>query len=125
MPGLTFDAGGLIAFERGDRHVDLLLAAIGAAGGSVTIPATALAQVVRDPRRQARLARLARHPMTAVASLEREAAIDVGRLLAASRTADITDAHVVLCARRAGQRVVTSDPDNLRALDQHLQVIAV
>lgn len=34
----------------------------------------------------------------------------VGLLLAATRTTDIVDAHVVVCARRAGQPVVTSDP---------------
>jgi hypothetical protein len=43
----------------------------------------------------------------------------VGRLLAASGTADIVDAHVVVCARRAGQRIVTSDPEDLRVLDRH------
>jgi hypothetical protein len=125
MPGLTFDAGGLIAFERGDRRLDILLGTIRAAGESVTIPATALAQVVRNPRRQARLARLARHPMTAVAPLDHADAIGVGRMLAASRTADVADAHVVLCARRAGQRVATSDPNHLTALDPGIELITV
>lgn len=34
----------------------------------------------------------------------------VGVLLAASRTADIADAHVVICARRHGEPIVTSAP---------------
>jgi hypothetical protein len=38
-------------------------------------------------------------------------------LLASSGTGDIVDAHVVVCARRAGQAVITSDPDDLRRLD--------
>jgi hypothetical protein len=125
MPGLTFDAGGLIAFERADRRLDVLLRSIRMAGESVTIPATVLAQVIRDPRRQARLARLARHPMTTVAPLDNADAVGVGRLLAASRTADIADAHVVLCARRSGQRVVTTDPEDLAALDPDAELIAI
>jgi hypothetical protein len=52
-------------------------------------------------------------------------ATNVGRLLAASGTSDITDAHVVICARRSGQRVVTSDPGDLRALDPAVQPIAL
>jgi hypothetical protein len=44
-------------------------------------------------------------------------------LLAASGTADVVDAHVVVCARRAGQRVATSDPDDLRRLDPSLDVV--
>lgn len=58
-----------------------------------------------------RLARLARQPTTDVMALGRVEATDVGRLLAANGTSDITGAHVVLCARRSDQPVVTSDPD--------------
>jgi hypothetical protein len=35
------------------------------------------------------------------------------------------DAHVVLCARRAGQAVVTSDPDDLRHLDPSLTLVTL
>jgi hypothetical protein len=52
------------------------------------------------------LARLIRHPTTDVVALDRVDAASVGRLLAASGTSDIADAHVVICARRKGQRVV-------------------
>jgi hypothetical protein len=52
-------------------------------------------------------------------------ATSVGRLLNASSTDDIVDAHVVVCARRAGQQVVTSDPDDVRRLDPQLTVVAV
>ncbi|HEX7267862.1 MAG TPA: hypothetical protein VF256_10610, partial [Streptosporangiaceae bacterium] len=60
-----------------------------------------------------------------VIALDRVDATNVGRLLAASGTSDITDAHVVICARRSGQRVVTSDPGDLRALDPAVQLIAL
>jgi hypothetical protein len=37
----------------------------------------------------------------------------VGLLLARTAIADIVDAHVVICARRAGQAVVTGDAGDL------------
>ncbi|MCA1694580.1 MAG: PIN domain nuclease [Actinobacteria bacterium] len=117
MPGLTLDAGALIAVDRQDRRVLVLLARARETAAPVTVPATALAQAVRAPARQARLARLVRQPTTDVVALDRVDATSVGRLLAASGTADIVDAHVVICARRARQRVATSDPDDLRRLD--------
>lgn len=58
-------------------------------------------------------------------ALDRTDATSVGRLLAASGTADIVDAHVVVCARRTGQAVATADPDDLRALDPSLTLVAL
>ena len=123
--GITLDAGGLIALDRADRRVIVLLARAAERRGMVTVPATALAQAIRRPERQVRLARLIRQPTTDVVALDRVDATHVGRLLAASGTADIADAHVVVCARRAGQQVVTSDPDDLRRLDPDIRVVAV
>jgi len=125
MPGVTLDAGGLIALDRDDRRVVVLLARAHETGARVTVPASALAQAIRRPERQARLARLIRHPGTDVIDLDRVDATHVGRLLAASGTSDITDAHVVICARRADQPVVTSDPGDLRQLDPALRLIAL
>ena len=125
MPGLTLDAGALIAVDRQDRRILVLLARARETGAVVTVPATALAQAVRTPARQARLARLVRQPTTDVVALDRVDATNVGRLLAASGTADIVDAHVVICARRAQQRVATSDPDDLRRLDPSLPLLSL
>lgn len=125
MPGVTLDAEGLIALDRSDRRMLALLARASETSARVTIPATALAQAIRRPERQARLARLIRQPTSDVVGLDRVDATSVGRLLAASGTSDIADAHVVICARRAGQRVVTSDPDDLRKLDPTLALIVV
>jgi predicted nucleic acid-binding protein len=125
MAGITFDAGGLIALDRNDRRVLVLVARAAETGARITIPATALAQVTHHPQRQARLARLVRQPTTDVVPLDRVDATNVGRLLSASATADITDAHVVICARRAGQQVVTSDPDDLTNLDPHVGLVVV
>ena len=123
--GVTFDAGGLIALDRDDRRVIVLLARAAEANGRITVPATALAQAIRRPERQARLVRLIRQPTTDVVALDRVDATHVGRLLASSGTADISDAHVVVCARRSGQRVLTSEPDDLRRLDPGLRVVTI
>jgi hypothetical protein len=125
MPGVTLDAGGLIALDRDDRRVVVLLARARETGAQVTVPAPALAQAIRRPERQVRLSRLIRQPGTDVIALDRVDATHVGRLLAASGTSDIVDAHVVICARRAGQPVVTSDPSDLRQLDPALRLIAL
>jgi predicted nucleic acid-binding protein len=125
MTGITLDAGGLVALDRDDRRVLVLLARAKETGARVTVPATALAQAIRQPQRQARLARLVRQPTTDVVPLDRVDATNVGRLLSASATADIVDAHVVICARRAGQQVVTSDPDDIRRLDPRVGLVIV
>jgi len=125
MAGVTMDAGGLIAVDRNDRRVVALLARAREVGARVTIPATALAQASRQPERQVRLARLIRQPTTDVVPLDRVDATNVGRLLAASATSDVIDAHVVVCARRTHQRVVTSDPGDLRFLDPAITVVIV
>ena len=67
--GVTLDAGALIALDRDDRRVVALLARAQETSAHVTIPATALAQAVRNPARQARLARLVRQPATHVVAL--------------------------------------------------------
>ena len=102
-----------------------MLALIRQWSGTVTVPATALAQAVRDPVRQVRLIRLVRQTTTRIVDLDRANAIAVGRILARTRTADIADAHVALTARRVGQAVVTSDPADLRRLDSGLRIVEI
>jgi hypothetical protein len=94
-------------------------------GMRVTVPATALAQAMRSPARQVRLSRLIRQASTDVVALDSRDATATGLLLAATRTSDIVDAHVVICARRVGQVVVSSDADDLKRLDPRLQVVRV
>jgi predicted nucleic acid-binding protein len=125
MPGVTLDAGALIALDRNDRRVVALVARAAQTRARLTIPAPALAQALRRPEQQTRLSRLVRQPSTDVVALDRVDATNVGRLLAASGTTDIADAHVVICARRNGERVLTTDPDDLRRLDPALEVVAI
>jgi|SRR5580658_1804800 hypothetical protein len=125
MAGLTFDAGGLVALDRNDRRIVVLLARAAQVSAPITVPASALAQAIRRPERQVRLVRLVRQPTTTVVPLDRVDSTSVGRLLAASGTADIVDAHVVICGRRSNQRVVTSDPGDLRSLDPEIQLVEI
>ena len=117
MSGVTLDAGALIALDRNDRRVLVLLARARELGARVTVPATALARAIRRPATQVRLARLIRQPTTDLRTLDAVDATSVGILLGASRTKDIADAHVVICAKRAKQAIVTSDPEDLLRLD--------
>jgi transcription antitermination factor NusA-like protein len=124
-PGATLDAGGLIALDRNDRRAIVLVARAAETGARITVPATALAQAIRRPERQVRLARLLRQPTTDIVGLDRVDATSVGRLLAASGTSDVVDAHVVICALRSRQSIVTSDPDDLTRLDPAAQLIVL
>jgi hypothetical protein len=125
MNGITFDAGGLIALDRNNRQVIVLLARAAELGIRVVVPATALAQVIRNPARQTRLSRLIRQTDTDLVPLNGPDATAVGLLLAETATADIVDAHVVICARRTGQVVVTSDPGDIGRVDPELRLVAV
>jgi hypothetical protein len=125
VSGITFDAGGLIALDRNDRRVLTLVARATERGMRITIPATALAQAIRSPARQVRLSRLIRQAGTDLIALDGPDATAVGLLLARTATADIVDAHVVVCAQRAGQAVVTSDAGDLRRIAPGLQLVAV
>jgi hypothetical protein len=125
LSGITLDAGGLIALDRNDRRVISLLARAAERNMRVTIPATALAQAIRNPAKQVRLSRLIRQTSTDVIDLNRSDATAVGLLLARTGTADIVDAHVVVCAKRAGQAVVTGDVDDLRRIAPELRLVAV
>ena len=125
MNGITLDAGGLIALDRNDRRVLVLIARTMESGMRVTVPATALAQAIRNPGEQARLSRLIRQTGTDLVALDARDATAVGLLLARTGTSDIVDAHVAVCAQRAGQAVVTSDPDVLKRIGPELSLVEI
>jgi hypothetical protein len=123
--GITFDAGGLIALERNNRRVFSILSTAVEDGDRIIVPATALAQVIRNTARQVRLWRMIQFDKTEVVALDGSHAQAVGALLAVTGTSDIADAHVVICAQREGYAVITSDPLDLKRLDPKLRAIAV
>ena len=125
LNGIVFDAGGLIALERNDRRVFSILKTALEDGDRILVPATALAQVIRNPARQVRLWRMIQFAKTEVVPLDGSNAQAVGALLAQTAMADITDAHVVICAQLAGYAIITSDPLDLKRLNPRLRLIAV
>ena len=102
-----------------------LLGRVTETGQRITIPATALAQAMRNPTKQARLSRLIRQASTDLIPLDGPDATAVGLLLARTATADIVDAHVVVCAQRARQPVVTSEAGELRRIAPGLRLVSV
>jgi predicted nucleic acid-binding protein len=123
--GVTLDAGALIGLERADRRVIAILARAAATDATITIPASVVAQVIRDPVRQSRVSKLIRQRNVHLPALDARTAIGVGRLLAASRTSDVVDAHVVICAREADGSIVTSDPKDLARLDPTARLVVL
>jgi predicted nucleic acid-binding protein len=123
--GIVFDAGGLIALERNDRRVFSILDTALEDGDRIIVPATALAQVIRNPARQVRLWRMIQFDKTEVIPLDGSQAQAVGALLARTSTSDIADAHVVICAQMAGYAIITSDPLDLKRLDPALRLIRI
>lgn len=125
VTGLTLDAGALIAVERNVRQVIALLKRARAHGLSMAIPAGVLGQVWRDGRKQVRLARLLATEELEIEALDDLRARTAGQLCGVTRTDDVIDASVVLCARARGHRIVTSDPDDLARLAPDLELIVV
>jgi hypothetical protein len=126
LRGFTLDTGALIALERGEERIDALLArTLAMPDTAIHIPAGVLAQAFRGGSRQARLARLLKHPQTNVVPLDAILAQVVGILLGARGADDVVDASVVVCARRYRQPVVTGDPQDLRRLDSRLALEVV
>ena len=123
MSGLTLDAGALIAVERNDRKVVALLARALEVRYSLAVPAGVVAQVWRDGRRQVRLARLLASEQIEIEPLDDQRAREAGQLCGVMGVADVIDASVVLCARRRGHRIVSSDPADIRRLDPTVPVI--
>lgn len=115
MAALVFDSGALIALERGDRGIAVLLATAVKDGADAVTSTACVAQVWRNPARQARLARALAGFVER--DLDKARARDCGVLLARSSTSDIADASVSLLVED-GDTILTSDPHDIgRLLD--------
>jgi predicted nucleic acid-binding protein len=111
--GVTYDAGALIAAERGSRsmwwlHRDLLKR-----GTKPTLPTVVLGQAWRGGP-QARLSRLVHGCL--IEPFTEQQARAAGAALAASDSSDLIDAAVVTTALARNDMIVTSDPDDLRRI---------
>jgi hypothetical protein len=110
--GLTLDCGALIAHEKGDRRLQILMDEAVGRGATITLPSAVLAQAWRG--NAPRIARLLR--ACVVEPLDGERARQVGMLLAESHTSDVIDAVVVESAFRRLDSIVTSDPGDITRL---------
>ena len=124
-PGLTLDTGALIGLERGDEQIRSLLRRAVTAEIPLAVPAGVVAQAWRGGPRQARIARLLADPDVQVVVLDDPTARAIGTLTARSGHYDVVDVSVALCAAERGHVVLTSDPDDIAAVDPRLVLIAV
>jgi hypothetical protein len=113
MAAVVFDSGALIALERGDRAVAALLVAAVADGADAITSSACVAEVWRDPARQARLTRALAGFQER--SLDHARARECGTLIARVGACDIADAAVSQVARD-GDTVLTSDPGDIARL---------
>jgi len=111
---ITYDAGALIAADRAERRVWARHRALLALREVPTVPAPVVAQSWRGGGRQALLARLLAG--CDVEALDDGQARAVGSLAGRAATTDIVDVCVVEGAIRRHDLVVSSDPDDLRAI---------
>jgi predicted nucleic acid-binding protein len=124
--GLTLDTGALLALDTPSGAL-LMQARIDEAvrrGGTICVPAGAIAQAWRSPR-QVRLARLLRTRDLEVAVMTLSVARVVGEMCARSGHPDVIDVHVALCARERTHAVVTSDPEDIQRVDPTLPLVRV
>lgn len=117
MKGITLDAGALIGFDRNDRRAIALIVRAQENRAPLVIPAGVVGQAWRSGRTQARLAKLLTSRGVEIEPLDLRRAREAGQLCGATGTSDVIDASVVLCAKRRGHKIATSDPADLRRLD--------
>jgi predicted nucleic acid-binding protein len=125
--GFVLDTGALIALENPakQRRLAALFDLLGEQGRLV-ISAGCLAETWRGGSRQAPLAVLLRRSATTVAEITVPVAKAIGAFLGHRADGDdIVDAHVVMLAHHHGLAVITSDPDDLRAIDPKLHLTQI
>lgn len=108
---VVYDAGALIAADRGDRRFLALHAELLSAGVVPVVPAGVLAQVWRDPARQVGLSRTLRG--CRVASLDRRQAELAGIRARRTRVFDVIDCCVAEAAAVLDAVVMTSNPEDI------------
>jgi hypothetical protein len=123
VSALILDAGAFVGVDRNDRAVLARLAAAQRNGLELRTNPMVVAQVWRDRQgRQANLARLLQ--AVKVQPIGDQEGREAGALLGQAGTADPIDATVVLLAN-PGDRILTSDPDDLTRLAEAAKSRAV
>jgi predicted nucleic acid-binding protein len=124
---VVYDAGALLAAERGDDRLRALHRRFLLHGISPYVLTPVLTQAWRNGSRQVGLARVLKG--CAIVAPDEDVAKRAGVLLGLSGTADAVDAIVVATAVKLAATVVTSDPKNLRNLSDaaafHLGLVEI
>ena len=111
---MILDAGVLIAIDRRQESARAFLTSSVRTRTPLHTTAPVAAQVWRNGRTQAVLAKALRgivvHPFA-----QDEIAL-VGEVLRDSKTTDVVDAHLVVVASRLGHDIVTADTDDMTSL---------
>ena len=122
--GVVLDAGAFIALERRNAVMVQLARRFEHARTPLVTSAGVVAQVWRGgARAQVPIALLLRH--TKVIDLTCATAKALGRMLGHTGTVDPIDAHLVLLARERGWPALSSDADDLLAIDPTLVVQSI
>jgi len=109
----VLDAGAFVAIEKRDRHVGAMLRLLQQRRARLGTSSAVIAQVWRDGRKQALLARvLSGVDVRALAPGDDKR---TGELLALAKSEDVVAAHLVLGVEN-GDRVLTSDPHDVENL---------
>ena len=111
---MILDAGVLISVERNEVAAQLFVAATLKKGTPLRVSAPVVAQVWRGGPDQHRLGKFIKtlevHPF------EAEQWNEVGRFLAAAKTSDVVDAHMVALAIKFDDAILTGDSSDLDKL---------
>jgi predicted nucleic acid-binding protein len=117
MAGLTLDTGALIGFERADRRVLVHLKNAQIQGCELTVPTVVIAEAWRGGARSARVGKLLQ--ACVVEPLFEDIARIAGEAMGATRGSTVADAIVVASAAARGDRILTTDFDDLDRLRSH------
>jgi predicted nucleic acid-binding protein len=110
---VVFDAGALIALDRGLATVRGFVLLADRAKAALSTSSAVVAQVWRGGSRQARLARFLSSNLVTEIPLDAEASRRIGVLAAAVGSRDVVDGHVAIIALEMDAVVLTSDPDDI------------
>jgi predicted nucleic acid-binding protein len=120
LPGVTADAGFLIALERSKARALALLRSARLRRSRIVVPVAVLAEWWRGSPDQARILR----PFN-VEPMSESLAKTAGEALAAVSRATVVDAIVMASAASRGDIVYTSDFDDLSRLREHFRAVRV
>jgi predicted nucleic acid-binding protein len=113
MKHVVFDAGALIALERGMQSVRGYVVLADRGFVALLTSSAVVAQVWRGGSRQARISRLLGSDLISEVELDPDAARRVGTLAATARSRDVVDGHVAALALEYDAVVLTSDPADI------------